>query len=118
MLVLLALMMIVYHIGILIYFILGEEPLPTFEFLYQFGFVCGIVWFFKAEAERSAAAHAYCPGVTIGMGWFFLLPYHLLKSRGARGLIPLFALVGLWLALQILSGIVQAMYTGALSGNR
>jgi hypothetical protein len=47
------------------------------------------------------------------MAWFFLLPYHLLKSRGVRGLIPLFALVGTWLALQVLTGIVNVMYTGA-----
>ena len=47
------------------------------------------------------------------MAWFFLLPYHLIKSRGTRGLIPLFALIGLWLALQVLTAIVKMMYTGA-----
>ena len=113
MLVLLAVMMVVYHVGIILYFVLGEEPLPTFEFLYRYGFLCGIVWFFKAESERSAAADAYCSGVTICMAWFFLLPYHLIKSRGTRGLIPLFALIGLWLALQVLTQIVKMMYTGA-----
>jgi len=113
MLVLLVTMIIVYHIGIIIYFILGEEPLPAFEFLYTFGFLCGIVWFFKAEADRSAAARAYCPGVTIGMAWLFLLPYHLLKSRGLRGLIPLSLIIGTYLALQIIAAIVYAIYTGA-----
>lgn len=112
MLVLLAVMMVVYHVGIMIYFVLGEEPLPTFEFLYMFGFLCGIVWFFKAESERSEVARAYCPGVTIGMAWVFLLPYHLIRSRGVRGLIPLFALGGTWLVLQITDGIVRVMYTG------
>lgn len=114
MLVLLVALMIVHQIGLIVYSVVGEEPLPAFEFLYTFGFLCGIVWFLKAEAERSAAAQAYCPGVTIGMAWFFLLPYHLLKSRGVRGLIPLFALVGIWLALQVLTGIVNVMYTGAV----
>jgi hypothetical protein len=112
MLVLLILMIVVYHVGQIIYFVLGEEPLPTFEFLYTFGFICGIVWFFKAEAERSEVARAYCPGVTIGMAWIFLLPYHLIKSRGVRGLIPLFALVGVYIALQALAAIVYVMYTG------
>ena len=112
MLVLLAVMMVVYHVGVIIYFVLDEEPLPTFEFLYTFGFLCGIIWFLKAEADRSEVARAYCPGVTIGMVWVFLLPYHLLKSRGVRGLIPLFALIGTWLALQVLSVIVNEMYTG------
>lgn len=112
MLVLLVAMMIVYHVGVIIYFVLGEEPLPAFEFLYTVGFICGVVWFLKAEAERSAAARAYCPGVTIGMGWIFLLPYHLIKSRGVRGLIPLAAVVGTYLALQILAAIVYVFYSG------
>src|SRR5262245_30958865 len=106
-------MMVVYHVGIIIYFVLGEEPLPTFEFLYTFGFLCGIVWFFKAESGRSEVAQAYCPGLTIGMACVFLLPYHLIKSRGVRGLIPLFALLGIWIALQILAGVVQVIYNPA-----
>lgn len=114
MLVLLVVMIVVYHTGIIIYFVLGEEPLPTFEFLYTFGFLCGVVWFLKAEAQRSAAAQAYCPGVTIGMAWIFLLPYHLLKSRGVRGLIPLSILIGTYLALQILAAIVYAIHNGAI----
>ena len=113
MLVLLVVMMIVYHVGIIIYFVLGEEPLPAFEFLYTSGFICGIVWFLKAEAGKSAAARAYCPGVTIGMGWIFLLPYHLLKSRGLRGFIPLSLIVGTYLALQALALIVYAIHTDA-----
>jgi hypothetical protein len=112
-LVLLIALMIVYHVGVIIYFALGLEPLPTFKFLYHFGFICGIIWFFKAEADRSALARVYCPGVVIGMGWFFLLPYHLLKSRGVRGLIPLFALVGTYLTLQVLAAIVYVIYTSS-----
>ncbi len=113
MLVLLVMMMIVYHVGIIIYSVLGEEPLPTFEFLYMFGFICGIVWFLQGEAERSEVARAYCPGVTIGMAWVFLLPYHLIRSRGVRGLFPLFALMGTWLALQILAAIVYEISAAA-----
>lgn len=112
MLVLLIALIIVYQVGVIVYFVFGLEPLPTFEFLYRFGFLCGVIWFLKAEADRSALARVYCPGVIIGMGWVFLLPYHLLKSRGRRGLIPLFALIGTFLALQVLAAIVYLVYTG------
>ena len=112
-LVLLAVMMVVYHVGIIMYFVVGAQPSPTFEFLYMFGFIWGVIWFLRAEAERSAAAQAYCSGVTIGMVWFVLLPYHLINSRGARGLIPLSALIGTWLALQVLVTVVNEVYTGA-----
>ena len=114
MLVLLIALMVVYHVGIIIYFALGLEPLPTFEFLYSFGFLCGVVWFLKAESDRSVAARAYCPGVTVGMGWFFLVPYHLLKSRGVRGLIPLFLLIGTYLLLHTVAAIVYVIVNDAI----
>jgi len=113
MLVLLIALIVIYHVGIIIYFAVGLEPLPAFEFLYSFGFLCGVVWFLKAESDRSVASRAYCPGVTVGMGWLFLLPYHLLKSRGVRGLIPLFLLLGTYLLLQIIAAIVYVIVTDA-----
>jgi len=112
MLVLLIAMMVVYHVGLMIYGVLGEEPLPTFEFLYRYGFICGVVWFLTAESERCDLGRLYCPGVTLGMGWLFLLPYHLVKSRGVRGLIPLFGLFGTYLALQMLAAIVYVIFSG------
>ena len=114
MFVLLIVLICVYHVGKIIYFILGEEALPTFEFLYTFGFLCGVVWLMKAEEDRSAVARVYCPGITIGLGWLFVLPYHLLKSRGVRGLIPLFALIGTYLTLQVLAAIVYLIYTSRI----
>ena len=114
MLVLLIVMMIVYHVGRIVSLALGLEPLPAFEFLYTYGFLCGIVWFLKAESDKSVAARAYCPGVTIGMAWLFLFPYHLLKSRGVRGLIPLSAIVGTYLALQVLAAIVYVISNPSL----
>ena len=114
MLVLLIAMMVVYHVGRIVYLALGLEPLPAFEFLYTYGFLCGMVWFLKAESERSEVARAYCPGVTIGAAWVFLFPYHLLKSRGVRGLIPLFAIVGTYVALQVLAAIVYLMVSGEI----
>jgi len=110
MLVLFTLLMVVHQVGKIGYSALGEEPLPTFEFLYTCGFLCGIVWFLKAEVERSKAAQAYCPGVTIGMAWLFLLPYHMIKSRGARGLIPLLALGGIWFTLQVFVEMAHQMH--------
>ena len=113
-LVLLIALMVINHVGVIIYLAVGLEPLPLFQFLYTYAFLCGVVWFLKAESDRSAAARAYCPGVTIGIGWLFLLPYHLLKSRGVRGLIPLFALAGTYLVLQTLEVIVDVTVSHAM----
>ncbi len=102
MLVLLIILIFIYHAGAAIYYVHGLEPLPAFEFLYHAAFLCGVVWLLKAERKRSAVTSIYCPGVLVGIGWMIILPYHLLTTRGVRGLIPVFAVLGSFLIARIL----------------
>ena len=86
------------------------EPLPTVEFLYSGVFICGVIWWLQAEPARSAVNPIYCSGLLVGTGWFFIIPYHLLKTRGWKGLIPLFALIGSFLAAHVLALIVYVVF--------
>ena len=115
MLVLLGVLVFVYHVGIGIYNALGLEPLPAFEFLYTGGFLCGVVWWLRAEAKSSPVARIYCDGVLIGMGWIFIIPYHLLKTRGVKGLIPLAALIFTFVAAKVLSAVVLLLSSDGIS---
>ena len=94
MLVLLGVLVFVNHFGVGIYYARGVEPPPAFGFLYTAGFLCGVVWWLQAEALRSEVKSVYCPGLLVGVGWVIIIPYHLLKTRGVRGLLPLLALIG------------------------
>jgi hypothetical protein len=105
-LVLLGVLVFVYHLGFGIYRALGLEPSPAFEFLYSAAFVCAVVWWLRAEAKSSPVARLYCQGVLVGVGWIFIIPYHLLKTRGIKGLIPLLALVGTFVASQALAAVL------------
>jgi hypothetical protein len=98
MLVLLVIQVFVSHFGIGIYQLSGLEPSPTFTFLDSATFLCGVVWWLNAEARTSAAKQAYCLGLLVAIGWIIIVPYHLFKTRGARGLIPLLALLVSFLA--------------------
>lgn len=106
MLVLLGLLVFVHTLGAGIYYANGLEPSPMFEFLYEAAFVCGVVWWLRTEVRKSAVQRVYCPGVVIGGGWLFIIPYHLLKTRGAKGMIPLLALIGSFVVAEILAGIL------------
>jgi len=105
MLVLLGLLVFVHTFGSGIYDANGLERLATFEFLYEVAFLCGVVWWLQAEVRRSAVQQVYCSGLLVGAGWFFIIPYHLLKTRGARGFIPLLALIGTFILAYILAVI-------------
>ena len=103
MLVLLGILVFVYHFGIGIYSAGGLEPSPAFEFLYTGAFLCGVVWWLRAEARRYALKNLYCLGVLVGVGWVIMIPYHLFKTRGERGFIPLCALIACVLVARILA---------------
>ena len=94
MLVLLFILIFIYNAGAAFYYAQGLETPPLLEFLYDATFVTGVVWWLRAETKRSAITSMYCQGMLVGAGWLIIIPYHLLKTRGVKGFIPLFALVG------------------------
>lgn len=106
MLVLLCVLIFIYYFGLGVYYSFGLEPSPAFEFLDVAGFRCGVVWWLRAEAKRTALTNVYCPGLLVGSGWPFMIPYHLFKTRGVRGLIPLLALFGSFVAAYVATIIV------------
>jgi hypothetical protein len=106
MLVLLGALVFVYHLGLGIYRAVGLEPAPAFEFLYSAAYVCAVVWWLRAEATSSPVARTYCEGMLVGLGWIIIIPYHLLKTRGVKGLIPLFALIGTFVVSQVLATVL------------
>jgi len=111
MLVLLGIQVFVYHFGIGIYSAWGLEPSPTFEFLDTAAFLCGAVWWLKAEARRYNVKLVYCLGLLVGIGWIIIIPYHLFKTRGVRGLIPLLALLVSFLAAHLLAVFVYMAWS-------
>ena len=94
MLVLLIILIFVYNAAAAIYYAQGLEPLPVLGFLYDAAFVTGVVWWLRGETKRSAVTSVYCQGMLVGAGWLIIIPYHLLKTRGVKGLIPLGAMLG------------------------
>jgi hypothetical protein len=105
-LVLLVVLVFVYTLGAGILLIYGLEPSPTVEFLYHAGFLSGSIWWLQADAGRSAVKRVYCPGLLVGSGWLIMIPYHLLKTRGAKGLIPLLALAGSYVIAYIVTMVL------------
>lgn len=111
MFVLLVILVFVYHLGIGIYFVWGLEPSPTFEFLYSSSFLCGVVWWLRAEAKTSTVKEVYCLGLLVGVGSMVMIPYHLLKTRGVKGFLPLLALIGSFLAAYLLTAFAYLAFS-------
>ena len=110
MLVLLAVLVFVYNFAAGLYLARGVEPSPTVEFLYTSAFLCGVVWWLNAEAGRSAVKPVYCRGLLVAVGWLIIIPYHLLKTRGVKGIIPLAALAGSFVVAHISALVVHLIF--------
>ena len=111
MFVLLSVLVFVYSLGAGIYAVHGMEPLPTADFLYQVAFFSGLIWWLRADRGRSAVKPIYCLGLLMSIGWLVIIPYHLLKTRGAKGLIPLAALMASFVVAQILTIMLYVFLT-------
>ena len=110
MLVLLAILIFVYHFAAAIDRLSGAEPSPIVEFLYLAGFLCAAIWWLRSETRRSAVTPVYCHGLLMNVGWFVIFPYHLLKTRGAKGLLPLALLFGSFVLSQIAAAAVYIAF--------
>lgn len=119
MLILLAILIFIYNFAKAFCVMSGIELSPAVEFLYAAAFPCAAIWWLRSDVRKSAITHVYCQGLLMGAGWFVIIPYHLLKTRGLKGLLPLLLLVGSFFAAPILAAVVyyglfasRAAYSG------
>ena len=117
MLVLLGILIFVYNFGLGLHYASGLEPSLTVEFLYNYGFLCGVVWWLRAEGRKYNLSKLYCDGLLVGFGWPFLVPYHLFKTRGVKGFIPLLGLIGSFVAAYVLTVIIYLVLMNDLRAN-
>ena len=110
MLVLFGILIFIYNFTAVFYYLCGIEPLPTVEFLYIAAFPCGIVWWLRSEKLKSAATLLYCEGLMATYGAVFIVPYHLLKTRGVKGLLPLFALIATYFVAEVLAYVFYFVF--------
>jgi len=104
MLILLAILIFVYNFATALFVMAGSELSAEVRFLYEAAFLCGAIWWLRSDKRRSAITPIYCQGLLVGLGWFVIIPYHLLKTRGAKGLLPLLLLAG-----SLVSGLIAAV---------
>jgi hypothetical protein len=113
MLILLTILIFIYNFVSVFYALSGLEPLPTVELLYIAAFPCGVAWWLRSDTHKSDATRMYCQGLMAYTGAIVIIPYHLLKTRGVKGLLPLLVLAGSYFGSQILAAILYFVFVGS-----
>ena len=82
------------------------------DLLYRAGLLWSLVWWLKSDGRRHGVKQVYCLGMLTAVGGYILLPYHLFKTRGWAGLLPILA----FFCALIVSGLVSVVIYMACGG--
>jgi hypothetical protein len=98
--VLLYLFLIVTQSAAGVYLARETQPPPAFTFLYPLGLLWVVGWWLRADSRARGVGWVFDMGLFLYIAGPFYMPYYLLKTRGAKGLLVMLA--------------VAVVYVGAL----
>jgi hypothetical protein len=74
------------------------EPPAVFTFIYSAGFLWIVGWWLLTDSRKRGVAWVYDIGFFLYIAWPFIMPYYLVKTRRAKGLLLILAFVGTYVA--------------------
>jgi hypothetical protein len=92
--VLLYTFLVITNLGRGAYFESGQEPSPVFTLINGLGFFWIVTWWLLTDSRQRRVAWVYDMGLFLHIAWPLIMPYHLLKSRGAKDLLVVLGFVG------------------------
>ena len=85
-----------------IYFASGFELPPAFRLVYSAGLLWIVGWWLLRDSRKRGVAWVYDIGFFLSIAWPLIMPYYLLKTRGAaKGLLLILAFVGTYIAASV-----------------
>ena len=69
-------------------------------------------WWLRADSRKRGVAWVHDMGLFLMMAWPFIMPYYLIKSRGARGLLNILGFVGVYLGAAIIGILISMSIAG------
>jgi len=87
----------------------GLEPPALFTLMYAAGLIWILGWWMRDDSKRRGMNWIFDMGFFLLLAWPIVLPYHLLKSRGMKGVLVIIGFAAIYLAA-IVSGIVLYLF--------
>jgi hypothetical protein len=80
-----------------IYFASGIELPEAFTVILPLGYLWIVGWWLREDSRKHGVVWVYDMGLFLNIAWLFILPYYLLKTRGAKGLLVIFGFVAAYI---------------------
>ncbi|HKO96562.1 MAG TPA: hypothetical protein VJU86_06210 [Pyrinomonadaceae bacterium] len=111
---LLYLFVVITQIGFGLYYGLQVEPPPGFTLIYTLGLLWIMGWWLRSDSRKRGVAWVYDMGFFLVIAWPFIMPYYMVKTRGAKGSLAILAFVVAYLGALII-GVTISVFV-AVSG--
>jgi len=80
-------------------YLAGEiDSPPAFSLTWRLGFLWIVGWWLLTDSRKRGVAWVYDIGMFLYIAWPLIMPYYLLKTRRVKGLLPIFAFIGIYIA--------------------
>jgi hypothetical protein len=87
----------VIQVGQGLYLASSDQP-PGFAVAQALGFIWVLGWWLARDSRRPGIGLFYCTGLFLYLAWPIIMPYYLLKTRGAKGLLVVAGFIGVYVA--------------------
>ena len=109
--VLLYTFLVITQIGSGFYFAGGDEPSPFFTLINVLCFLWIIGWWLRQDSRKRGIAQVYDIGMFLYIAWPLIMPYYLLKTRGAKGLLVILGFVGAYIGALVVGITLRVLVT-------
>lgn len=111
MLILLAILIFIYNLGFSLLLLQHGEPSFLAHLLYQALFISGFGAWLHRDLRQQRIEPVYCSGLFLQVGWMFVVPYYLYKTRKLKAFVPIGILVGSFILSQVIAIICYVIAT-------
>ena len=93
------------------YMALEMAPPPGFTFLYPLGLLWVVGWWLRVDSRKRGVAWVFDMGLFLYIAGPFFMPYYLLKTRGAKGLLVMLAVAVVYVGSLMAGAVLSTLLT-------
>lgn len=109
--VLFYLFLVVTQVATGFYMALEAEPPPGFTLLYPLGLLWVVGWWLRVDSRARGIGWVFDMGLFLYIAGPFFMPYYLLKTRGAKGLLLMLAVAVVYVGSLVAGAALSILLT-------
>jgi hypothetical protein len=94
-----------------VYLARGAEVPPVYLLLRMFATIWILGWWLKDDLSKHRGGGILDLGMFLSMAWPLIMPYHLVRTRGVKSLLPMLVFAVIYLAPLIVGAFVRVLVT-------